>query len=207
VADGREETGFSRAGRGTTGFDLFRSVDSGGIMRTDFLSVKTDTIVDGKLPSRVQLSTGNTATLAALLEGINRGNSLVTLIFASEPDENGDPSPDGFAMVLDLGEVLRNGIAPIENGPYGRGQAPPAYFRWSAARACGGKSKKILREGNEFPYVDDQGRKWIAADKVCYSELVCSLSAMGISKESWYPVHISDLVGLIESLEWDNLSM
>lgn len=208
VADGREVTHFTRAGRGTTAFDLFRQVESCGIIRTDFLSLKTDTIgPDGKLPSKVELATGNVETLSALLDGINRGAALPTLVFASENDDNGDPLLDGFAIVIDLGEVLRNGIAPIEAGPYGKGQAPPAYFRWSAARPCGGKGKRILRENLTFPHIDEQGRRWVAPDKVCYSELVCSFAGLGLTRADWRPVHVSDLPGLVETLDWNILSL
>lgn len=203
VADGREETGFTRAGRGTTAFDLFRTVDARGFKRVDFLSIKTDTIADdGKLPSKLELSTGNIDTLNALLGGIDRGAALPTVVFASPNDENGDPLVDGLALCLDLGPVLRGGIAPITGGPYGKGQAPTAYFRWSAGRPCGGKSKRVAREGFEFPYVDEQGRKWVAPDKVCYSELVCSLSSLGLSRSSWTPVHVSELPGMIEGMDW-----
>lgn len=208
VADGREETGFTRAGRGTTAFDLFRTVNAGGIIRTDFLSIKTDTIgPDGKLPSKVELSTGNVETLSALLDGIQRGASLATVIFASENDAEGDPSPYGLALALDLGQVLRDGIAPIEAGPYGKGQAPPAYFRWSSPRPCGGKGKRILRENLDFPHFDEQGRKWVAPDKVCYSELVCSLSGLGFVRSSWDVAHVSDLPGMLERLDWNTLSL
>lgn len=207
VADGREETGFTRAGRGTTAFDLFRQVNAGGILRSDFLSIKTDTICsDGKLPSKIELSTGNQTTLAALLEGINRGAALPTVFFVSENDENGDPLEDGFAIFLDLAPILRRGIAPIESGPYGKGEAPEAYFKWSAARKCGGKAKHLLRADLEFPHIDAQGRRWVAADKVCYPELVVSLSKLGIRRSSWYSVNMSDLQAMCEAQDWDRMS-
>lgn len=207
VADGREETGMTRAGRGTTAFDLFRSVVAGGVKRVDFLSIKTDTIgSDGKLPSKLELSTGNETTLNALLDGINNGAAYPTIVFASENDENGDPCDEGFAIFLDLAPILRAGIAGIEHGPYGKGQAPEAYFKWSSARPCGGKHKKLARESMEFPCVDEQGRKWIAADRVCYPELVVSLSKLGIKRSSWIPCRMSDLARLCEDQDWDTMA-
>lgn len=207
VADGRDETGHTRAGRGTTAFDLFRVREVRGMLRADFLSIKTDTIgSDGKLPSKLELSTGNETTLRAILEGIERGASLPTIVFASENDENGDPTEDGFAIFVDLAPILRGGIAPIEAGPYGKGQAPEAYFKWSSARPCGGKAKKLAREGLDFPHVDEQGRKWIAADKVCYPELVVSLSKLGIKRSSWIPCNIRDLAHLCEDQDWGRMA-
>lgn len=204
VADGREETGFTRAGRGTTAFDLFRTVEvGGGVLRSDFLSLKTDTIgSDGKLPSKLELSTGNEGTLRALLAGIESGGSLYTLVFASVNDEDGNPSDEGFALFLDLAPILRAGIAGIESGPYAKGQAPEAYFKWSSARPCGGKAKHLARADRTFPYVDEQGRKWIAADKVCYPELIVSLASLGIKRSSWIPCRMSDLPGMLETQDW-----
>lgn len=203
VADGREVTGFTRAGRGTTAFDLFRQDVRNGLPRVDFLSIKTDTIgSDGKLPSKLELSTGNESTLAALLEGIEAGASLPTLVFASENDEDGDPKSDGVAIFLDLAPILRHGIAPIEAGPYGKGEAPDAYFKWSSARPCGGKGKKVAREGWTFPCVDEQGRKWLAPDKVCYSELVVSLSSLGYTRESWAQLSVWELAEFVENQDW-----
>ncbi len=215
VADGREETGHTRAGRGTTAFDLFRRIDGRDAqdrvvrgIRVDFLSIKTDTIAsDGKLPSKLELSTGNEATLRAILEGIERGAALPTIVFASENDENGDPMEEGFAIFLDLGPILRRGIAGIDNGPYGKGEAPEAYFKWSSARPCGGKAKKLAREDYDFPHVDEQGRRWIAADKVCYSELVVSLSSLGYKRSHWIPCQISDLARLCEDQDWNRMAL
>lgn len=206
VADGREVTGFTRAGRGTTAFDLFRRRLTGGLVRVDFLSIKTDTIgSDGKLPSKLELSTGNESTLRALLEGIEAGASLPTLVFASENDEAGEPKEEGVAIFLDLAPILRRGIASIDQGPYGKGEAPDAYYKWSSARPCGGKGKKVAREGWTFPHVDEQGRKWIAPDKVCYSELVVSLSSLGYSRENWTPVATWQLGDFVENQDWSQI--
>jgi len=103
VADGRDSTGNTRRGRGTTGFDLFRKVGE----RADFLSIKTETIEKtGRLPSKVSLSTGNESTLSGLLAGIMAGNALPTVIFASKNGEDG-PELDGKALFVDLGEKIR----------------------------------------------------------------------------------------------------
>ena len=204
VADGREVTGWNPAGRGTTAFDLFRARPG----FVDFLSIKTDTIgSDGKLPSKLELSTGNDSTLRAILEGIEGGSALPTLVFASENDENGDPEPDGLALFLDLGPVLRGGIAPIGGGPYGKGEAPPAYYKWSSGRKCGGDAKWLTRAGLDFPHVDEQGRQWVAPDRVCYPELVVSLSALGLRRSDWTQILIYRLAALIEGRDWNTLSL
>ena len=207
VADGREETGYSRAGRGTTAFDLFRRVDIGGIYRVDFLSIKTDTIgSDGKLPSKLELSTGRLETLVALLEGIHSGSALPTVVFVSENDEFGEPLEDGFAIFLDLAPILRRGIASIEHGPYAKGKAPEAYFKWSSARPCGGKSKHLVRADREFPYVDEENRRWISPDKVCYPELVVSLSSLGLRRSDWRPINVRDLPEFVQAQDWDMMA-
>lgn len=205
VADGREVTGFTNRGRGTTAFDMFRSVNDGGILRMDFLSLKTARIApDGKLPSKIELSTGLDTTISALIEGIDAGASLPTLVWASEDD-----TEEGFAIFLDLAEVLRGGIVGIEDYPengYGRGKAPAAYYKWSAARKCGDKGKWNARADDVFPYVDDKGRKWTAPDRVCYPELVISLAAIGIKRNAWVPVSLCDLASFVEQAPWADLS-
>lgn len=215
VADGREKTGFTRAGRGTTAFDLFRSVKAGGpsegrreYTRIDFLSLKSDTIADdNKLPSKIELATGNPDTLAALCQGLCAGAALPTLLFCSRNDPAGDPEPEGVALFVDVGPIIRGGIADIENGPYARGQAPPAYFKWSSGRACGGKSKGDAARGElEFPHVDSQGRKWLNPSRVCYPELVVSLASLGIRRDSWTPIHVRDIPKFLESQNWGGMS-
>lgn len=205
VADGRESTGFTRAGRGTTAFDLFRMVNDGGLLRCDFLSLKTDTIADdGKLPSKIELATGNPVTMQAILDGINNGASLPTMLFCSPNDFNGEPMPDGVGLFLDLGPILRGGVAGIEGGPYARGKAPPAYFKWSSARKTGGGSKgEIVRGDLEFPHVDEQGRKWLAFDRVCYPELIVSLAALGISRRDWTEMSVGEIPAFLEAQEWE----
>lgn len=201
VRDGREETGMSKAGRGTTAFDLFRKVEGLRRPRFDFLSLKTGCIgSDDTLPSQIEVSTGNVVTLDALLAGINRGSAIPTLVFASRDDENGEPEWDGFALKLDLGPILRAGIASIDGGPYGKGKAPPARFRWSSARPSGNaeNGKATLRTG-PFPCVDEQGRKWSASNKVHYRELVISLYAIGVSREHWVPMNAADLPEFLDS--------
>lgn len=218
VADGREVTGYTRAGRGTTAFDVFRSFqatddNAGGvqyIVRSDFLSVKTGNIgKDGKLPSKVEMSTGNRATLEAILEGVQAGASIPTLVFASGNLEDGSPDPWGLAIFLDLGEVLRNGVAPIEEYPeggYGKGKAPLAYMKWSSPRKCGTKRSSREREHWSFPCIDEQGNRWDDASHVRYPELVCSLSQFGIKRESWVHIHVSDLPEYLERQDWERMS-
>lgn len=205
VADGRKVTGFTRKGRGTTGFDLFRVVDSGGLLRTDFLSIKTGKIEKtGKLPSKLELSTGNIETLDALIAGIAGGASLPTVVFVSRSLNGGIIDTDGLALFLELGAVLRKGIAGVDEGPYGKGKAPPAYFKWSSRRKCGGKYKTRV---GEFPQIDEQGRKWSAPNFVHYRELVVSLSALGISRSSWIPCSMGDLADFVECQDWDTMSL
>jgi hypothetical protein len=125
------------------------------------------------------------------------------VVFVSENDDLGEPTDEGFAIFLDLAPILRGGIADIEQGPYGKGCAPEAYFKWSSARPCGGKAKHIARAELTFPHVDEQGRKWLAPDKVCYPELVVSLAKLGIKRSSWIPCHLRDLPALCEAQNWD----
>ena len=199
VADGRESTGFSDAGRGTTGFDLFRLVDG---VRADFLSVKTETIEpSGKLPSKLSLSTGNVETLQALIDGIKAGAALSTVVFCSKNGENG-PETDGLALFFDLAPYLRAGIPMAPENGWGKGKAPAVYFKWSSRRKCGGKHKAASRQDLEFPHVDEQGRKWSAPDYVHYRELVVSLSAMGIKRGSWIPCNVRDLPAMVERQNW-----
>lgn len=212
VADGRDVTNNTRKGRGTTAFDLFRSVPIPGTQhkRVDLLSIKTATIgKDGKLPSKVECSTGNEETLQGLIEGIHNGGSLATVIFASENDpETGEPSSDGYALFVNLGPVLRAGIAePLPDGErYGRGRAPTAYYKWSSSRKCGGKSKHIAREGLSFPHIDEKGRKWTAPDRVCYRELVVSLASMGVKREAWVRCNIRDIPAMVNGQDWDAIT-
>ncbi len=218
IADGRECTGFTRAGRGTTAFDMFRSFEAadpnaGGakyIVRSDFLSIKTANIAaDNKLPSKVELSTGNRTTLDAILEGVNAGASIPTLFFASGNLPDGSPDPWGLAIFLDLGEVLRKGVTPVEEYPeggYRKGQAPLAYMKWSSPRACGGKRARQGRDHLEFPYIDSSGNMWDDSSHVRYPELVCSLSQFGITRESWWNIHVSDLPMYLEDQLWEPMA-
>lgn len=207
VADGREETGHTRAGRGTTAFDLFRRREAGGLIRADFLSIKSDTIDDDDtLPNKLQLTAGNASTIRAILEGINRGASMPTVVFASRNDENGDPETDGFAIFLDVAPILRRGVADIDLGPYKKGQAPEAYLKWSSARKCGGAGKCHARADLDFPHVDETGRRWIAPDKVCYPELICSLACLGIKRSSWTPINMCELPHMLEAQNWGEMS-
>ena len=207
VADGREVSGFTRKGRGTTVFDLFRSVVSGGVCRTDFLSVKTDTIQpDGKLPSKLEVSTGNMSTIQAIISGVNGGASIPTLVWASKPDPFGGTEETGLGLFLDIAPVIRAGVCGIEGGPYAKGQAPECYLKWSSSRPCGGKNKAAQRADLEFPCVDEKGRKWIAPDKVCYPELIVNLSAMGIRRNDWVEMRLDDIPDVIESQPWDRIT-
>lgn len=208
VADGREVTGYTKKGRGTTAFDLFRQVESGGLLRDDFLSIKTITIEkSGKLASKIEVSTGNVETVDALVSGVQAGASLPTVIFASRNNFDGTIAHDGMALFLDLGPIIRKGIADVNGGPYGPGKAPPCYFKWSSRRPCGGKYKHKAREGKEYPYIDEQGRKWSASNYVHYRELVVSLSACGLDRSSWIPCHISKLADFVEIQGWDAMNL
>lgn len=204
VADGRKATGFTRAGRGTTAFDLFRC---NAVGRIDMLSIKTEAIEPGgKLPSKISLSTGKDATLTGILEGIRNGESLATLIFASGKDSEGNIQEQGLALFLNLGEVLQGEIPFAPEGGYGRGKSPAAYFKWSAARKSGSKRAHAARGEKVFPYVDSEGRRWIAADKVCYPELVVSLYGAGIRRNDWVDVHVSELPALVNGIDWNTIS-
>lgn len=225
VRDSRPETGNTTAGRGTTALDLFRHVlvETGDFQypRHDFLSVKTDRIDDdGTLPSKVELSTGKTETLQGLLDGISSGSPLHTLIFASGEDEDGNPSASGYCLFLDLGKVIREhgvqGIEEYPEGGYRKGKAPVAYFKWSSARKCGGGTGGDRSEipfsqrqehfsSSDEPLIDSWGRKWVSADKVCYPELVISLSSLGFKRNSWIPIHVSQLVDWLENQSWEEL--
>jgi len=171
------------------------------------LSIKTETIgSSGQLPSKLSLSTGNLQTIQSLIDGIECGAALPTVIFASKNGVNG-PEDQGLALFLDIGEVIRtHGIQFAPEGGYKKGHAPPVYFKWSSSRKCGGKHKLVARSGFEFPHVDEQGRKWVSADRVCYRELVVSLSALGYKRTSWLSMNIVNLPGLVESQNWRKMS-
>lgn len=193
VADGRKETGFTRRGRGTTAFDLFRKVEN----RCDFLSIKTEAIEGGtKFPSKISLSTGKMETVNALLSGIRDGASLPTLIWASV-SEDGEPSEDGWAIMIDLAPHLRDTIPQAPEGGWGRGNAPVAYWKWSAGRNSGGK-RATGRENLEYPRIDERGRKWTSPTRVHYPELVVSLAALGIHRGSWQLCPLSEVSGMVE---------
>lgn len=222
VADGREETGNTRRGRGTTLIDLFRVRKDNVSTKmqlacTDMLSIKTEDIPKGgKLPSKLSLATGNVVTQEAIREGAELGAPLATLVYASETDCFGRPMEQGLALFLDLAPIIREGIAPVSVIPYRKGQAPEAYYKWSAPRPCGGKrgsygtfgTESVDRAelGREFPYVDEQGRRWVAADKVCYLETCISLSAMGINRGAWDPVSLNELPDYLESHDWNSIA-
>ncbi len=237
VRDGREETGNTRAGRGTTAFDLFRSFETevevnwgretvSEVVRSDFLSVKTDNIGDdNKLPSKIELSTGLDRTLEALMEGVQNGASIPTLLFCSKTEENEQgeyPSPWGLVLFLDLAPILRQGVASIweqPEGGYGKGKAPLCYYKWSSARKCGGGdggnrgdescdygARLLHFEQSADPFYDSMGRKWSAPDKVHYPELVISLSQLGIKRSSWREIHVSELADFLEEQDWQTMS-
>ncbi len=230
VADGRECTGYTRAGRGTTAFDLFRSFEvhagpngeSTVVVGSDFLSIKTDQIGDdNKLPSKIELSTGLDRTLEAILEGVRNGASLPTLLFCSKTEDD-RPSPYGVALFLDLAPILRQGVASIDEQPeggYKKGKAPLCYYKWSSARKCGGGdggnrgdescdygARLLHFEQTDVPFYDAQGRKWTAPDKVHYPELVISLSQLGIKRAHWREVHVSDLPQFLEEQDWAGMA-
>lgn len=213
VADGRDETDWTYAGRGTTAFDKFRLRDKAGTRhkRADFLSLKTDGIyADGKLPSKLSLTTGNRRTLDAILEGANNGHSFPTLVFASPNLEDGSPDPEGLAIFLDLAVVLRQGVTPIEDYPeggYGKGRAPLAYMKWSAARKSGTKGKGESRAHMCAGFIDQNGNRWESPTKVSYPELVVSLSQFGIRRDSWERVHVQELPEFLENYDWDAISI
>lgn len=218
VADGREITGKTRKGRGTTVFDLFRKAntykgknlrgDSIVVERFDFLSVKTDCIEPGgSLPSRIEVSTGNQATIDGIVAGALSGASIPTLIFAGTDDGSGGFNREGKVLAVDVGRFIRDhGVAGIDEGPYTRGKAPPVYMKWSSRRACGGKGNgaaKLRRmEGQEYPYVDTQGRKWTDAGTVHYPELVVSLGRL-VTDEDWTDVTTDDLSAYVDGLPWN----
>jgi len=232
---------YVKRGRGSTIFDLFRFVLG---IRSDFLSIKTETIEkSGKLPSKLSLATGNVSTLDGMFSGILAGNALPTVVFASKNGENG-PEVEGSALFLDLGREIRKmgawmvdyravnealaltlpedeakvllervemvcshpHIPTAPEGGWGKGKAPIMYRKWSSRRHCGGKHKKVAREGWIFPCVDDQGRKWSTPEYVHYRECVVSLSAMGINRKKWIPCSIADLPELVEKQDWRGMA-
>jgi hypothetical protein len=212
VSDGETDRG-----RGSTAFDLVRSVDIGSIRRFDWLSIKT-AAVEGlnKVPSQFKLSTGNPETVASLIDAVKNGASYATLFFASKGN-----SEKGYALCADLAPYIRQfGVAPIEDYPiggYGRGKAPPFYVKWSRPRPSG--VKRLQRARNAGIPVDETiiendgvryGPGWIQ-----YSEFTMSLAALGVRRSTWNAgVNVNSLplfldrsegFGGTSEVRWDNM--
>ena len=218
-------------GRGTTLIDLVRRDTSGGLNRADFLSIKTGKIgADGKLPSRIDLGTGNVETIRAIETAALGGSSIPVLFFASEDTEDGEPSEDGYAVFVNVAPFIReHGCVPISTEGYGRGQAPPCYVALSSRRITGvpggnkAASKAVQahetmglplppgkwykRAHNFKPGFDDKGRFWSKPYAVHYSELRFSLSACGIKREHWKRVNLSDIARFVDSHDWDEMAL
>jgi len=225
VADGRKETGFTRKGRGTTAADNARTVKTGGIERTDVLSVKTDKIEKGNFPSKIEVSTGNPDTVMALAQALESGSSLPTVIFASGENPDGTPSEEGYALFLDLGDLVRTeGITAPVVGGHGKGKAPGVYFKYGSRRNCGATSrinrqaiklygrpqepgKWNARENWEFPCIDERGRRWTSPWWVHYRQLIVNINKKYLSTRGlkWVPCHVDQLADLIDSQQWGDM--
>jgi hypothetical protein len=197
------DDGASDRGRGSTAFDLVRKVNDGGLVRFDWLSIKTGGIESGnKLPSKFTLTTGNPATFDGLVSAYRAGSPLPTVMFASRPK-----SDKGVALFADLGKFIRHhGIVPVEDYPvggFGRGKAPPFYFKWSARRPSGVKKAARLRsmgipvsEGYEVVNGVRLGADWVQ-----YPELVVSLAALGVRRSTWIPAHVNQIPLMLDRTE------
>lgn len=220
---------FTDRGRGTTLIDLVRKTGE-TIHRSDFLSVKCATIgSDGKLPSRIDLGTGNETTIQAIESAAMAGSAIPVVLFASEDNEDGEPSDQGFAVFVDVGPFIReHGTVSVDLDGYGRGQAPPCYVALSSRRITGipggnkvahaavtahetegeqlPPGKWYTRADGFVPHFDEKGRYWSKPYAVHYSELRISLSACGIKRKSWIPMNARDLAAFVDAQDWDTMS-
>lgn len=173
-------------GRGSTIFNVFTS----GKM----LSVKT-------AENSCVITTGNKSSVDALVKAANNNVKMNIFLYKSSSNK---------ALMFDLGEILRNHRIkePNLNG-YDRGQAPPVYWKWSSPRtsgSCHGKMKTRIEMENSarafgmtdlYPYEDNNDNLWIAANKICYRQLVVSISACGLS--NWKNVALKDIPDFIKN--------
>lgn len=214
---------YSRKGRGTTAIDKGRSVASGGLNRVDLLSCKTDGLTkSGGFPSKVEVSTGKPDTLRKLIEAIESGASLATVIFVSGEDSDGNPSRDGFALFVDLAALIRaNGIV---DGTFKKGTAPAVWRRFGSRRNCGATSRvnkpHVMAGGSpvapgswmkradwEFPCIDEDGCKWTAAWWKHYPQLFVNISKKYLQAHGlkWVACNVADLPAMVDAQSWNEM--
>ena len=181
VQDGREITGWSRDGRGTSLYDGCRL--NAATMLHDWVSVKTATIAaDGKLPAKLGISTGTADHIRGIMEGIEGGASIPLLVFAEDSEGN------GYTLTLDLAEKLRGiGFDDLQcppDGGWGRGKAPKAWLALTT-RKCGDGGNGIRT----------------------YLCLTVSLFAMGIKKTDWVSCSADQTGSRVEAaFDWEALA-
>lgn len=178
VQDGRAETGWTRDGRGTSLYDGVRLNPS--TMLHDWISVKTSSIGnDGKLPAKLGISTGTREHIQSIMDGVNGGSSLPTVVFAEDKDGV------GFALALDIAKFLRGQTLEIPpDGGWGRGQAPIAWID-PVERKCGDGGKGIKT----------------------YLCMVVSLYACGVRKHHWQECDAESLPTFVDrSFDWETLA-
>jgi hypothetical protein len=212
------DDGETAAGRGSTAFDLVRRVNSGGLSRYDWLSLKTGSVESsGKIPTQYKLTTGNPETVAGIVSAVKAGAPYATCFFASRSKQE-----RGCVIFADLAPAIRAhgivGITDYPAGGFGRGKAPPFYVKWSSPRPSGVKRIEAMRR-HGIP-VDEKER---VIDGVIhgpgyfrYPELTISLSALGVRRSSWYPgVHVNSIPLLLDRSEgfggtsevtWENMA-
>jgi hypothetical protein len=214
---------YSRKGRGTTALDKGRAVQSGGLIRVDMVSCKTDGLTkSGGFPSKVEVSTGKPETLKKLVTAIENGASLPTLIFVSGEDSDGNPKKDGYALFIDLAALIRS--HGIEDGVFKKGTAPAVWRRFGSRRNCGATSrvnKPYVMAGHDpvapgswmkradwtFPCIDDDGCKWTAAWWKHYPQLFVNISKKYLQAHGlkWVACNVDDLPAMLEEQSWSDM--
>jgi hypothetical protein len=232
VADGRAnldsngnltDMSYSRKGRGTTCIDLARETQvNDSLIRVDMLSIKTDSLTkSGGFPSKIEVSTGKPDTLNKVIEAVNNGASLPTLIWASSGDTS-NPSHEGFALFLDIAAIIRS--HGIVDGTFSKGKAPIAWRRFGSRRNCGATSaanKHALkmtgrpshvgawqkRQHLEFPHIDSDGCMWSTPWFKHYPQLFVNIGKKHLQAQglAWVPCNIADLPALVEKQDWNTL--
>jgi hypothetical protein len=215
---------YSAKGRGTTAIDKGRVRETGGLIRVDLVSEKTDKLTKtGGFPSKVEVSTGNDKTLAALVRAANDGAAIPTVIFVSADNPDGSPSEQGYALFLDIGALIRSqGVAV---GKFTKGNAPSVWQRFGARRNCGATSRAnaaAIKNGGDgegtpvepghwckradwdFPTIDLTGRRWSKPWYVHYPQLFVNINKKHLAKHglAWVACHVSEVPALVEAQEW-----
>lgn len=215
-------SGETDAGRGATGYDLYRSRDMGGVEVLDAIQVKTGKEKkEGSAPSEIMLATGNAAT-PAIVRAIFELGCRWDVLFVSSLRPATDPTGELCRVLfMDIAEKIRecqDGIKLREDG-----DTDPMFVKLSARRISGAYPAEVraheqkgvpLPPGKswakrahwEFPHSEDAfefrgneipGKVWTAPYAVKYAELIVSLYRLGVTQADWKLVKRSELPSLV----------